>query len=330
LARVFFKLFMASHGIRKDSGAPAEPLSSISPSSSTFCEVAAASISPVLLTGRTGSGKSFLAREIHDRSPRADGPFIVLNCAALPEHLCERELFGHVRGAYTDAREGSPGVFEAASGGTLLLDEIGEMPVQLQGNLLEVLESGRVRRLGTASVQRVDVRVISATNRKLPVMIERGQFREDLFYRLAVLRHESAPLVGRQKEIVRLAYFFLTKHCNRASTLRLGEAAEDALMNHRWPGNIRELENAIRHGIAYAGGGVIEVEHLPGEILAGNNCEVVSSAARRYTAPHEPQQERKAIQEALAETEGNRTHAAKLLGMSRSALWMKMRFHQLL
>jgi two-component system, NtrC family, response regulator AtoC len=202
---------------------------------------------PVLLQGETGVGKEVLARQLHACSPRAKKPLLKLNCAALPSELIESELFGYERGAFTGAFRSSPGKFEAANGGTILLDEIGDMDFKLQAKLLQVVQDGEFLRLGGAEVCRVDVRVIAATHCNLEQAIADGRFREDLYYRLNIIRIEVPPLRDRKEEILPLAQFFIKKHSKPGDApMELGSGVRQTLLDHSWPGNIRELENVIR------------------------------------------------------------------------------------
>lgn len=206
---------------------------------------------PILLQGETGVGKEVLARYIHDQSPRSGGTFLKLNCAALPSELVESELFGYERGAFTGAFKSNPGKFELANGGTILLDEIGDMDLRLQAKLLQVLQDHEFHRIGAKEATRVDVRVIAATHRELEAQIEDGEFREDLYYRLNVVNIVIPPLRERLDEIIPLASFLLRKHLPPDSFLpEIGPELRTALLRHRWPGNIRELENVMRRYLA--------------------------------------------------------------------------------
>ncbi len=206
---------------------------------------------PILLQGETGVGKEVLARYIHDQSPRSGRTFLKLNCAALPSELVESELFGYERGAFTGAFKSNPGKFELASGGTILLDEIGDMDLRLQAKLLQVLQDHEFHRIGAKEATRVDVRVIAATHRELEAQIEDGEFREDLYYRLNVVNIVIPPLRERLDEIVPLASFFLRKHLGPDAVLpEIGPELRTTLLRHRWPGNIRELENVMRRYLA--------------------------------------------------------------------------------
>jgi transcriptional regulator with PAS, ATPase and Fis domain len=283
----------------------------------------AESDAPVLLSGESGCGKERIARFIHERSGRATGPFVAVNCGALPEGLLESELFGHVRGAFTGANRDREGLFEAASGGTLLLDEIGETPLQLQVKLLRALQDGEVRPVGATRVRTVDARVIAATNRDLADMVAGKTFRKDLFYRLNVLRIEVPPLRARRDDVLPLAHGFLRRGCTRyrCGPCSLSAAALDALLAYSWPGNVRELEHAMERAVVLAEGKPkIEVTDLPPEILA-------SEAPRSSTAGVEPLAavERRHILLALDRCGGNRTQTARALGIGTNTLWRKLR-----
>ena len=295
-----------------------------------FARVAAESGHSVLITGETGCGKTHLARLVHQSGPRAGRPFVRVNCAAIPDSLFEREMFGHVKGAYTDARDAAAGFLEAAHGGTLFLDEIAELAPQNQPKLLAVLEDGAFRRLGSPAESRVDVQVIAAANRDLPEMVRMKTFRQDLFYRISVLRYMVQPLRERRAEIPALVEQLLEKN-RRPGTPRphVTPEAMAVLRRHTWPGNIRELENALRAAAAFAGSGAILPEHLPPDVFppAAGSTRPETTAARgaeRYSAPTEPDREVEMIRRALDDARGNKTVAARSLGMSRSTLWAKL------
>lgn len=293
-----------------------------------FASLAAESSYPVLLHGETGAGKTHLARLIHQLGPRSTKPFVPVNCAAVPENLFESEMFGHVRGAFTGATESRPGLFEMANGGTLFLDEIGELPLHVQPKLLRVLEKGSVRRVGSTHYTPVDVRIIAATNRDLWAMVQQGRFREDLYYRCNVLDWRIAPLRERRHDLPGLILGMLARNSDRCPEISV-EALE-ILCSYPWPGNIRELDNALSHAVVYAEGGSIEPRHLPERVRAsrtGSNgramgCE--GGFVQRYAAPEDPRQEREMILETLRAEGGNKTRAAKRLGMSRQTLWIKI------
>lgn len=224
----------------------------------------------ILIHGESGAGKELVANAIHNQSRRSKGPFIKLNCASLPAGLIEDELFGHVRGAFTDARTDKPGLFEEAHGGTIFLDEIGDMDITLQTRLLRVLEDGRVRRLGGSRDIEVDVRVISATNRNLPELIEKKQFREDLFFRLNTIPITSPPLRERAGDIQLLVAYYLDRFCrqNRFRLKKIDPKAMNLLSGYRWPGNVRELRNLCER-LVILGGDPITISDLPSELLGG-------------------------------------------------------------
>jgi DNA-binding NtrC family response regulator len=233
----------------------------------------------VLLRGESGTGKEVAARAIHERSPRAGKPFIAVNCSAIPEGLIDSELFGHERGAFTGALGDRNGVFAEADGGTLFFDEIGDMPLAVQGRLLRALQEREIRPVGSNTVRKVDVRVIAATHVNLQEAIERGMFRQDLFYRLNVLVLTLVPLRERRDDIPLLSAHFLRKHGGLAPP-QLSPAALEALVAAPWPGNVRELENALLHAIAYAQEGEITLEALPPEIVRAKG----SSPIKKLTA----------------------------------------------
>jgi len=295
-----------------------------------FAERAARYAEPVLLLGETGSGKTHLATMIHELSARCTGPCIRVNCGAIPESLFEREMFGHVRGAFTDAREAREGLFEAADGGTLFLDEVGEIPLPMQSKLLAALEENRIRRLGATRDIHVDVRVVAATNADLTEMVRRKAFREDLFHRLAVLRFKIPPLRERQRDLPVFIEHLLDRRVCAGAMPAVSKEALRTLRSYSWPGNIRELDNALRYALAFMEGSVIEPHHLPEEVRGEGTLPLAGSddarrrVASRYTAPPDSNLERAMILEALRITSGNRTQAAQRLGMSRSALWIKL------
>ena len=274
----------------------------------------------VLITGESGTGKEVIARAIHRASPRAARPFVGINCAAIPESLLESELFGHVRGAFTGASADKAGLFDQADGGTLLLDEIGELPVGLQAKLLRVLQEGEIRRVGDQKTRRVDVRVLAATARDLAAEAAAGRFREDLFYRLNVVAIELPPLSERRDDIEPLARHFTARLAQRfGRPLTLSDAAIAWLEQQEWRGNVRELENTIERAVVLTDGDVLEVTNFshsprptPHAPAAGTLSDVVEAA------------EREAISAALGASDGNRRAAAKRLGVSLRTLFYKM------
>jgi DNA-binding NtrC family response regulator len=276
----------------------------------------AASNATVLITGETGTGKELVARAIHSQSPRHGKPFIAVSCAALPETLLESELFGHEKGSFTGAYTQKKGKFEIANRGTLFLDEIGEMSSNIQVHLLRVLEEKEFSRVGGNEPIKVDVRVISATNREMKVAVTKGQFREDLYYRLNVVNIELPPLRERMEDIPLLAQLFLKKFSLENKKEVNGFSPETAafLLRYDWPGNVRELENAIERAVILAQKPLIEIDDLPQQ-----------TAVARPTPPGKNlrQVERNHIMNVLAQTKGNYTEAAKVLGISRMTLYNK-------
>jgi transcriptional regulator with PAS, ATPase and Fis domain len=274
---------------------------------------------PVLLRGESGSGKELVARAIHRHSPRSRSPFVGENCGALPETLLESALFGHVRGAFTGASRGRVGMFEAADGGSLFLDEIGEMSLGMQTKLLRVLEDGVVRPLGSERPRRVNVRIIAATHRDLEEMVAQGGFREDLYYRLNVITVTIPPLRERPSDIPLLVRHLLAKH-GAGSNEPVTPAAMQALARHRWPGNVRQLENEIRRALLLSDG-EIDLEHLT-VVATDDHDEVpvgldIRSQVNRL--------ETQLVGAALIQTGGNQTRAAELLGISRYGLHKMMK-----
>jgi DNA-binding NtrC family response regulator len=290
----------------------------------------------VLITGESGTGKELTARAIHALSPRAGGPFVAINCAALPETLIESELFGHEKGAFTGAVERRSGCFEMAHHGTLLLDEIGDMPLATQAKLLRVLEDSRVRRLGGKSEVLVDVRVVAATNKSLEEAIRKGTFREDLYYRLAVLPIPLPPLRDRKDDIPVLCAA-LIRDMNLRHECRVTEitsAALERLSHHHWPGNVRELRNVIERAVILAGEGPIGMAHLPAQFQNPAELKpqpVVSPENGSLAAIHVPvgmtidQAERALIELTLQHTKNNKTRAAEMLGISLKTLFNKLK-----
>jgi len=293
-------------------------------------EAAAASEVAVLITGETGTGKDLCARSIHERSRRAGHPFVVVNCAAIPEALFEAELFGHEKGAFTGADRRRTGRFAAANGGSLFLDEVGDLAAGSQAKLLRALESSRFEPVGSSETVQVDVRVLAATNHDLSADIARGAFRKDLFYRLNVIDIHAPPLRERHSDLPLLVGTFLRQIAarQRRPVPELDPAAVAALAAHDYPGNVRELQHALERAVALARGGPVRLEHLPADIAAG-----ASPAARAEAGPGAFQPlgqalsafEQEYVQRALAKAGGHRTRAAALLGISRKSLWERLR-----
>ncbi len=285
----------------------------------------------VLLLGETGTGKELAARALHNLSlSRREGPFVSINCGAIPESLLEAELFGHARGAFTGAVKARVGHFERAHGGTLFLDEIGDMPMALQVKILRVLEDGNVTRLGESRGRRVNARVVTATSRDIENMVQLGTFREDLFYRLNVVPIRLAPLRERRDDVAILAGHFLDRLRERGQTnvRRISAQAVEILEQWDWPGNVRELSNVIERSAVFARGDEIGVEDLPPELRPSDSRDAgaVSTVIESLSIKQESRKlERALIAEAMKRTGGNRTHAAKLLEISYRALVYKIR-----
>ncbi len=285
--------------------------------------------STVLLLGESGTGKELVARAIHDQSVRSKGPFVAVNCGAIPETLLESELFGHAKGAFTDATRNKRGIIEEANGGTLFLDEIGELPLQLQVKLLRFLQEDEIRRVGENKGVTVDVRVVAATARDLQQMVAEGEFREDLFYRLNVLLLTIPPLRERKDDIPLLVEHFIVRYGERLGRpgMSVSREALRVLMDYNWPGNVRELENTIERAMVLNEGDRIEIEGLPErlrkepdptpEALAFGDDLSIKRAVRTI--------ERELIRRALEQTGGNRTRAAELLELSHRALLYKLK-----
>jgi two-component system, NtrC family, response regulator AtoC len=291
----------------------------------------AATDATILIMGESGTGKELVARAIHAASPRSDRPFIPVNCGAIPAELLESEMFGHERGAFTGAIGQRAGMFQLANGGTIFLDEVGEMNPTLQVKLLRVLQDREVRPVGADRVMKVDVRVIAASNKELAAEVEAGNFREDLFYRLQVIPIVMPPLRERRSDIPLLVRHFLEKH-NRKRPGRPAEIAEEAMVHlweYDWPGNVRELENLLERLVILSEDGRIDVDHLPPSIRSfisekkiprptlGEEGLDLNSAVEEF--------ENRLIEEALRRTKGNKQAAARLLGLKRTTLVAKLR-----
>jgi two-component system response regulator HydG len=281
---------------------------------------------PVLITGESGTGKELAALGLHQAGPRFEGPFVAVNCAAIAENLVESELFGHEKGAFTGATARQDGAFHRAEGGTLFLDEIGEMRADLQAKLLRALESGEVRRVGGSAVDFPDVRVVAATNRNLPEMVRAGQFREDLYFRLAVLTVRLPALRERRDDVPVIAQALLQRHHPGA---RLTPAALDALRAYDWPGNIRELRNVLTRAFVLGGPALDagDLEFHPWSFDGGPGARP-APARRAASAKDDP--ERESLVAALEQANGNRTTAARILGIPRSSLLYKLNKHGLM
>jgi DNA-binding NtrC family response regulator len=289
----------------------------------------------VLITGESGTGKEVLARAIHRMSSRATAPFVAINCAAIPEHLLESELFGHVRGAFTGATADRAGLFEDADGGTLLLDEIGDLPLALQAKLLRVLEEGEIRRVGEGKSRPVDVRLLAATARKLDAARAAGHFRDDLYYRLNVVELVVPPLRERQEDIPALLTHFAQHAAQRLGhPVSLSPAALAFLSHYAWPGNVRELRNAVERAAVLGTGHRLEREDFPLDPRAprngtGNGAEPATGEANLALKTRVEALERDLVQQALEASGGSRRGAAELLGVSLRTLFYKLRRYRL-
>jgi len=273
----------------------------------------------VLVLGETGSGKEVVARALHFNGPRRSKPFVELNCAALPAQLLESELFGHERGAFTDARDRKLGLVETAEGGTLFLDEIGDMDIALQAKLLKLLEEKTVRRLGSLREQKVDVRIVAATHRPLEALVREQRFRADLYYRLCVVQLRLPTLRERGADIMLLAQHFLQQHAQRygMATPALSASAAQTLMRHPWPGNVRELRNVLEQAVLLHPGATIEAHHLA--LSPAPPTPEVAQASTDSTTTL-PELERQALLQALERNEWNVSRAARALGITRDTL----------
>jgi DNA-binding NtrC family response regulator len=300
--------------------------------------------STVLIQGESGTGKELVARSLHVLSKRAQGPFVPVNVAALPESLIESELFGYAKGAFTGATSDRAGLVEEADHGTLFLDEIGDMPLATQVRLLRTLENSEVRRLGENAARHVDVRIVAATHRDLQALVAEGRFREDLYYRLNVVQLEIPPLRERAADVGLLASFFLERAMQRAGRkgLRFTPEAMALLARHDWPGNVRELENAIEHAVSVSEGSWLGPPELPASVRSprllgrgredgATTLEEGATPRGRARGPRDPDSRsldevtREHVLRVLAKHEDNATAAAKTLGVSRTTLWRMLK-----
>jgi two-component system response regulator AtoC len=291
----------------------------------------------VLITGESGTGKELVARALHELSPRAPMPFVPVNCGAIPPGLLESELFGHARGAFTDAKTAKRGLFAEADGGTLLLDEAGELPASAQIKLLRFLQEGEIRAVGENRSERVDVRVLAATHRDLGKLVERGEFREDLYYRLNVVNLRIPPLRERREDVAQLARAFVlrfNRELNRQTPVTAFEPeAEELLGAYSWPGNVRELENAIERAVLLADADRIQAQNLPERLWSARQPAPESEPSANPVQPAEELSLKRAvraleeryIRAALRRTKGNRTRAAEVLEISHRALLYKVK-----
>ena len=303
------------------------------PSVKKICEIiqrVAVTDVTVLITGESGTGKELVARAIHNLSLRADGPFVPVNCAAIPESLLESELFGHTRGAFTGAHSSRAGLFQLANRGTILLDEVGELPLPLQAKLLRVLQDGKVRPIGTDHPVEVRVRVIASTNKDLAHQVEKGSFREDLFFRLQVIPLHLPPLRARRSDIPLLANHFLEKSMRKHGvSATITREAMIYLWEYDWPGNIRELENLIERLVILSDNGITDLKDLPPNIrsyVSDKKCpQPVLGGGQIDLREATEQLQYRLMEEALRLTNGNKSAAAKMLGLKRTTLVAKLR-----
>ena len=270
----------------------------------------------VLITGENGTGKELIARAIHKRSARRQEPFVAVNCAAIPPHLVESELFGHEKGAFTGAYQSSEGKFDLANGGTLFLDEIGEMPLDMQVKILRALQERRFYRVGGQKETSVDIRVISATNRDLKSAIESGSFREDLFFRLAVITVDAPPLRERGDDVIEIADHILGQG---TAAITMTKVARECLKNYHWPGNVRELLNVLEQAVILGDGRKISPSDLPPDIRKKGRGRM------SFRLKPVAEVEKQYIFRVLEESEGNKAKAASILGISRETLYQKLR-----
>ena len=292
--------------------------------------------STVLVTGESGTGKELIARAVHYNSPRKDGPFVVINCGALPENLQESELFGHVRGAFTGAIRDKVGLFQQAQNGTILLDEVGETLPSTQVKLLRFLQDGEIRPVGGNKAMYVDTRIIAATNENLEKAVELGRFRKDLFYRINVIRIHIPPLRERREDIPLLVEYFLEKLLEKFKKGKrvFSEEAMYAFMNYDWPGNIRELQNMIERAVALSKSEIINVDELPlpvpvEEFAALSRNPLDDERKKSFIVTTLAEQEKNAIIEALNKYGGNQTKVSQVLGISTTTLWRKIKKYRI-
>ncbi len=289
----------------------------------------AASDATVLITGESGTGKELIAQAIHREGPRKEEPFVAINCGAVPSHLLESELFGHVRGAFTDARRDRPGLFVQAGSGTVFLDEIGEMPLDMQVKLLRVLQERKVRPVGGDEERPISARVVCATNRDLESEIDAGRFRQDLFYRINVVTIDAPPLRSRGGDVLLLAQHFLQRIAARSGKHVTGISVDAARMflDYDWPGNVRELENCLERAVAMSRLTEITVDDLPAKIREHKSSRIVIEGDDPAALITLAELEGRYVRRVLAACGGNKTHAARVLGIDRRSLYRRLEEH---
>ncbi|MBN2715285.1 MAG: sigma-54-dependent Fis family transcriptional regulator [Deltaproteobacteria bacterium] len=292
----------------------------------SLIEKAARSDASVLITGESGTGKELIARALHHRSRRSTGPFVAINCSAMPENLLESEFFGHTRGAFTDAKDNKIGLFAEADRGTVFLDEIGDMPLGLQPKILRTLEQRTVRPVGGRQEIGFDARIVAATNRDLGVMVEEQRFREDLYYRFNVIHIHAPPLRERGQDVLLLAHRFLSQFSQHTDLEMTGfsRKAEQLLMDYHWPGNVRELRNCIERAVALASETQIKVRDLPERVQNYQPSQVLVTSNRPQELVTLDEVERRYIQRVLEVTDNNKALAARILGLDRKTLYRKL------
>jgi DNA-binding NtrC family response regulator len=285
----------------------------------------------VLVTGESGTGKELVARALHDRGPRRSGPFVAVNCSAVPENLLESELFGHSKGAFTDARSDRLGLFSQANGGTLFLDEIGEIPLLVQPKLLRALEERKVRPVGSNLEVDFDVRIVAATNRDLEAAVEEQRFREDLFFRINVIHVDLPPLRSRGTDVLTLAQHFLGRYALQAGkdVRGISPSAAQRLCDYEWPGNVRELRNCMERAVALTRFTDIEVEDLPERVAKYRRSHVVVASDDPAELVPMEEVERRYIMRVVEAVGGNKTTASKILGLDRKTLYRKLERYKL-
>ena len=293
-------------------------------------ERAAPSDAAVLITGESGTGKEVVARSLHERSKRSSGPFVSVNCAALPEALLESELFGHVKGAFTDAHASRPGLFAEARGGTIFLDEIADMPIALQPKLLRALQQRTVRPVGSDREIEVDARLVTATNRDIEASIADRAFREDLFYRINVIHIEMPPLRARGGDILLLARHFLERFSKQMNKPLEGfdQSASERLLEYAWPGNVRELSNCIERAVVLTRGPAITSDDLPEKVRAYRPSHVLLASDDPTELVSLEEVERRYVLRVLEAVQGNKTKASQILGLDRKTLYRKLELYR--